>query len=198
MTGPLLVIVHSYGKYYGIGAVAFWTIWLVLATGIIGHFLYRGLPDEVRVRAEAREALLRRLEDLEEKIRAFAPEEAQLRMEMNAEGLLDKLAEEPKIKIPRMGIAKEPAKVLDLWREYWRANTRVTELKKRVRAQATAEHKAVSMKAEELSELLTLERDARTLIVLNEIYSLWRKVHVPISWLMWWFAGLHLFAMAYY
>lgn len=198
MTGPLFIIFHSYGKYYGVGAVAFLTMWLVLATGIIGHFLYRRLPEEVRVRAEAREALLLKLGDLEQRIQAFVSDEAKLRMEIDVEGLLGKLAEEPKIKLPKIGIAKEPRKVLDLWREYWHANTRLGELKKRVRAQANAEHKAVSMKAQELSELLTLERDTRTILVVNEIYSMWRKVHVPISWLMWWFAGLHLFTMAYY
>lgn len=198
MTGTLLVVFHSYGKYYGVGAAAFFTLWLVLATGIVGHFLYRRLPEEVRVRMEAREALLQQLGELEQRIRQFVPDEARLRLEIDAAGLPAQRDEESEITLPRLGIAKDPGKVFDLWREYWKTNIRVARLKKRVRAYAAEEHKAVSMKEAELSELLTLERDTRTLIVVNEIYSLWRKVHVPISWLMWWFVGLHLFAMAYY
>lgn len=198
MTGPLFIIFHSYGKYYGIGAVAFLTMWVVLATGIIGHFLYRRMPEEVHVRAEAREALLHKLDGLERKIRAFVTDEAKLRSEIDAAGLLATLAEEPKIRLPKVGIAAHPGRVLDLWREYWRANNRLTELMKQVRAHAMAEREAVSLKAQELSELLTLERDTRTLIVVNEVYSLWRKAHVPVSWLMWCFAAMHLFATAYY
>jgi hypothetical protein len=198
MTGPLLVVFHSYGKYYGVGAAAFLTMWLALATGIVGHFLYRRLPEEALARVEAREALLRQLGELEKRIQEFVSDETELKVEIEAAGLLAQLAEESEIKLPKIGVAKDPGKFLDLWREYWNTSRRATQLKKRVRAHAAAEHKAVSMKAEELSELLSLERDTRTLIVVNEIYSLWRKAHVPVSWLMWWFVGLHLFAVTYY
>ena len=198
MVGPLFVIFHSYGKYYGIGGMALLTMWLVLATGIVGHFLYHRMPEEIRVRAEEREALLHELGRLEQKIAAFMSEEKLLRQEIDDAGLLAQLTQEPKTGLPKVGVAKDPRRLLDLWREYKTANTRLTGLKKRVRAHATAEHHAVSLKAHELSELLSLERDARTLIAVNEIYSLWHKVHVPLSWLMWWCAGLHLFAVAYY
>jgi len=85
-----------------------------------------------------------------------------------------------------------------LWRNYRAAGRRVAELKHVVKAEAEAQRHAVGLRERELLALLHLERDTRTLIVLNEIYSLWRKAHVPLSWLMWWLLVLHVFAWAYY
>jgi hypothetical protein len=202
LTGPLLIILHAYGKYHGFGGLAFLCMWLVLMTGIIGHYLYRRLPEEVQVRSRERRKLLESLADVEARISDFEAEAEKLKDEMNRTGPLSQLsatlADSNKIALPRPGLSKNPKRIFELWREFRSSGHRVSELAGRVRNQAASERTAATIKERELLDLLNLERDTRMLVTLNELFSIWRQVHVPLSWLMWWIAGLHMFGWIYY
>jgi hypothetical protein len=202
LTGPLLIILHAYGKYHGFGGLAFLCMWLVLMTGIIGHYLYRRLPEEVQVRSQERRKLLASLADVETRISDFEAQAEKLKDEMNRAGPLSQLstelADSNKIALPRPGLAKNPKRIIELWREFRASGRRMSELAGRVRNQATSERMASTIKERELLDLLSLERDTRMLVTLNELFSIWRQVHVPLSWLMWWIAGLHMFGWVYY
>jgi hypothetical protein len=198
LTGPLLVILHAYGDYHGVGGWCLWAMWLVLMTGVIGHFIYRRLPEEVEVRAAERQHLLKQLEEATGRLQVQVEDARSLLARLDQTGPLAELAKVSKIKMPRPTLTKSLKNLGGLWRNYRAAGRRVAELKHVVKAEAEAQRHAVGLRERELLALLHLERDTRTLIVLNEIYSLWRKAHVPLSWLMWWLLALHVFAWAYY
>jgi hypothetical protein len=217
LTGPLLLVLHAYGKYHGFGGLTFLCMWVVLMTGIIGHYLYRRLPEEVEVRSRERRKLLESLAEVEAKIAAFGVQLEDLKDELTRAGPLSRLSTEPpqsttidsttpestriastKLKLPRPALLTDIKSIIPLWREFRSTGSRVRELGGRVRRQAASERRAVALREQELIELLHLERDTRMLVTLNELFSIWRKVHVPLSWLMWWMAGLHLFAWVYY
>jgi hypothetical protein len=142
--------------------------------------------------------LLERLAGIEARISAFSTEAEQLRTELDKAGPLSRLAETPKIRLPRPTLARHPGNIRLLWQEYRGTSKKVAELKRRIRAQASAERQASLLKEKERLELISLEQDTRTLVALSELFSLWRKFHVPLSWLMWWIVGLHLFGWIYY
>ncbi|MBU0517093.1 MAG: hypothetical protein KJ621_20240 [Proteobacteria bacterium] len=198
LTGPLLIILHAYGKYYGIGGLTLLCLGIVLATGVVGHFIFRRLGEEVAVRAEERARLEQDLAALEREIEARRAEAAGLLQDLETAGPLGQLARDEKIKLPRARLFKDVRHVGQMWRDFWATSRQVAALKRRVKAQARVERRALALKEMTLKELLLLERDTRNLVALNEIFSLWRKVHVPVSWLMWWLLAMHLFAWTYY
>jgi hypothetical protein len=202
ITGPLLIVLHAYGKYYGFGGLTFLCMWAVLVTGIIGHYLYRRLPEEVEVRSAQRLELLERLAEAERAIAASGMHRENLKDELSRAGPLSQLSADSlgstKIKLPRSELSKDLGRIISLWRAFGDSRKRLRDLTSRVRSQASSERRAAALRERELLELLNLERDTGMLLALNEIFSLLCKVHVPLSWLMWWTASLHLFAWTYY
>ncbi len=198
LTGPLLIAFHAYGKYYGFGGLAFGCMWLTLLTGIIGFYLFRRLPDEVKARAEARREGLEKLTEIESRLRAWTEEAGRIKTDLDETGLLNRISNGPQAKLPRPTLAKSPKGIIPFVREYVIADRKSVRLKGRLRKNTRLERRAVSLKEKELLELLDLERDTRRLAALNEIFAVWRKVHVPLSWLTWILAALHLFGWIYY
>ena len=199
LTGPLLIVLHAYGKYHGFGGLGFLCMWVTLLTGIIGHYLCRRLPEEVEIRAAHRFELLDRSAEIESAVSAFPDRRESLRDELSQTSLLSQLtADSAKIKLPRPELAKNPWRIISLLCEFASARKKAKELGSRVRKFAASERSIVTTRERELLKLLSLERDTGMLLVLNELFSIWRKVHIPLSWLMWWIASLHLFAWVYY
>lgn len=205
ITGPFLIVLHAYGKYHGFGGLTFLCMWAVLMTGIIGHYLYRRLPEEIEVRSAQRLKLLERLAEVEAALSAFGVDREGLKEELSRAGPLSRLSADSVDStgsagrmLPRPGLSKNPASIIPLWREFGYSRRKLRDLGSRVRNQAASEHRTATLRERELLGLLDLERDTGMLLVLNEIFSVWRKVHVPLSWLMWWTAGLHLYAWAWY
>ncbi|MBU2547913.1 MAG: hypothetical protein KKB20_05860 [Proteobacteria bacterium] len=198
LAGPLLVSIHSYGKYFGIGGLALGCMWLAACSGVVGYYLYRRLPEEVRNRADRRDALLAELARIEDRRRSLIETAEHIRADLLDQGVLGRFDGSSPVKLPRAGLGREPGRLRDLWRDYRRGLRMTADLKKRIRALARSEARAGALKQQAWLELIYLEQDAGNLLALNEFFSLWRKLHVPVSWFMWWLAGLHLFGWVYY
>ena len=198
MTGPLLIAFHAYGKYFGMGGLTLVCVWLVLLTGIIGHYLYRRLPEEVVDRAQSFRQRLGELSRLEEKIAGLSAEIDRIKTDCLDDGFLAEISPDQKYRMPRPLLARDFKNIMEVWRDHRRGTRQIDSLKWRLRDWRREERQAGLSRERELVELLVLQRDAKNLAALNEIFSVWRKVHVPLSWFMWWLAGLHLFAWIYY
>ncbi len=44
LTAPLLISLHSGFRFHGIAGMAFWIMWAVVASGIVGRYLYSQIP----------------------------------------------------------------------------------------------------------------------------------------------------------
>ena len=108
LIGPILVILHAYGDYYGVGGWCLWAMWLVLVTGVIGHFIYRRLPEEVEARATEREALLKQIEEASGRLKVDMEDAESLLKHLDDTGPLAELAQASKIKMPRPHPGQEP------------------------------------------------------------------------------------------
>jgi hypothetical protein len=198
LLGFLLIFLHAYGKYYGIGGLNLLTLWLVWATGIIGYFLRRKLPEELLERVDEREEALNLLKDTEANMRRNLDRITSLKNEIEENGSVQTLLDNPRIKLPRPTLAEHPEKLFKLWREYREAGRWIKKQKSKVREQVAIERMCSHLREEDIATLIAVEHATRNLIFINEIYSLWRKLHVPLSWLMWWLLALHVFAWIYY
>ena len=44
VAGPLLITLHSSFKFHGIAGIAFWIMWTVVASGVVGRYFYGQIP----------------------------------------------------------------------------------------------------------------------------------------------------------
>jgi hypothetical protein len=196
--GFLLVFFHAYGKYNGVGGLTLLTIWLVWATGIIGYFLRRQLPEELLEQVEERQKALKLIAETEVALLRGSEELGDIMHALEKNGALKQIIHKPRIKLPRPVLAKQPGKLFEFWKDYRNTGHTIKPLKAKVREQVRMEQRRTLLREEEMATLIEVEHAIRNLIFLNELFSLWRKLHVPLSWLMWWFLSLHLFAWLYY
>lgn len=189
LIGPSAVLLHTYGKYYGLAGLGLGLCWLVMFTGIIGHFIYRRLPEEVFIRAGWRADHLARLEELTNDLDLEKERLTGLRREMDDSGVLAGLDAAARPRLPRPVLRTHPGRAWRFWLAYRADERRLARLKPRI---------AGLPGADGLWRIVRLERQARRLLWFHELYSLWRRVHVPLSRLMWIVTGFHLFAWLYY
>jgi hypothetical protein len=60
--GPVLILFHTTFKFGGLVSVGFWSMVVVVASGVIGRFLYLQIPHSI----EGRELSLREVQDMKE------------------------------------------------------------------------------------------------------------------------------------
>lgn len=83
LLGPFLVLLHTTFKFGGLVAIAFWSMTLVVASGVFGRWVYVWIPKTANGRFLGREEIRERLHELLQEL------EGQLRMP--PEALLDLL-----------------------------------------------------------------------------------------------------------
>lgn len=198
LLGPMLIFFHAYGKYYGVGGLTLAAVWMVMATGVIGHYLRRRLPEEVQNRVGRHSEQIVFIEELEKQAERYAIEMRRLTSELSRESTLTDLVDEAKIKLPKASLGKGKGSIRRVCLDYWSGSRRLRVLRKRIKTLNQQQLNAHNQKAQRLASLFKLERDARDLLLLNEVFSLWRKMHVPLAWFLWVLAGSHIFAWIYY
>ncbi|HSL70012.1 MAG TPA: hypothetical protein VK864_07195 [Longimicrobiales bacterium] len=66
--GPFLVLLHTSFKFGGIVSIAFWSMTLVVLSGIFGRFIYTRIPKTVNGQFRTMEELRREREDIADRI----------------------------------------------------------------------------------------------------------------------------------
>jgi len=194
LVGPLFILLHSYGKYYGFGGLAMYLMWGVFFTGVVGHYLYRNLNAEILYRQALREDVLRELDRIDGDAAKNHRMIAELRQRLSACDFSADLKHES----PGRSLKGNPREVFRLWKNYHGVNREIGRLRKKVVAHSEAEHRLVATRRETFLELLALERDTKNFLALKDLFSLWRVFHVPVSWGMWILVGLHFFGWLWY
>ena len=198
LAGSILALFHAYGDFYGLGGILLLACWLVMASGIIGHFIYRRLPDEVGHRTEERETILKKLHEIKGIMEVQAKEIQELESQLGKAGPLSDYSEQKKIHLPRPTLGQHISRIKSLWGEYRATSAHTRKLAAEVKKLVGFEKRSLELRKTQALHLLRLENDTRNFLVLNEVYSLWKKVHGPLSYFMWWVLAMHIFAWIYY
>ena len=166
LSGCLMIFLHSYGKYYGIGGLAMGAAWLVLGTGMVGRWMYKRLPEDVEARIDQKEEARRRLDEINGALEEWAAQEAQWRADADREGLLARIKEQGRLR--RSTAAADPRGLVRVFREYLASGRDLASRQRLLRKIRFEERRDRAARDRELERLLSLERNARDLILLNQ------------------------------
>lgn len=70
--GPFLVLLHTTFKFGGLVSVAFWSMALVVASGVFGRFIYVRIPKTLNGRFLGLDTLGRRIDEVTERLRGHS------------------------------------------------------------------------------------------------------------------------------
>ncbi|MBK7630712.1 MAG: hypothetical protein IPJ23_08415 [Ignavibacteriales bacterium] len=88
--GPILVLYHTSFKFGGIVSVSFWSMVLVVLSGVVGRFIYIQIPRTVQGREIDMKDLASMREDLAEKLKAEMMFDVRLLNELNYLASIDR------------------------------------------------------------------------------------------------------------
>ncbi|MFQ6084347.1 MAG: hypothetical protein ACE5WD_13455 [Candidatus Aminicenantia bacterium] len=198
IAGPLLIFFHSYGKYYGVGGISLAFMWVVFLTGFVGQFLYRKLSDELELEILTKKTIEERLKKLQKKTEELKMNEIQLTAEVDNLSILAGFKElNKKILLRGKGLLSLPF-FFNAFKSYWKYSRDINHLRRKINKNRKRELKVLQIKYDNLYRSLHIEKNTKTLMLMAEIYSIWRLVHVPFTYLMLILALIHIWTFIRY
>ena len=200
LTAPFIIALHSSFKFKGIAGMAFWIMFAVSASGVVGRYLYAQIPRKV----STAELSLKELQELQ----------AHLAQQLAAQHLLPEADLRALLRLPSADrvnqlpivIAIAYMMLLDVLRKFRVARLRrhalsgfayITSLGGFVRTRHYEIERAINAAREEAAlskRILFLSRS-------QKVFHLWHVVHKPFSYAFAVLAMLHIglqFALGYF
>ena len=176
--GPFFVLLHTTFKFGGLVSVAFWSMALVVASGVFGRYVYTRIPKTLNGR-------FLELETVREKTRALTVE---LLGRAGPEAGRATLLEEPVVDVSSTGSLGALRVAL---REDLASRFRQRRIKRFLQAQALPR----SVRSELIG--LVRERDRlhqQTLLLrpFQRLFRYWHIVHLPLAVVMFLILGIHV------
>lgn len=164
--GPFFVLLHTTFKFGGIVSIAFWSMTVVVASGVFGRYVYARIPKTISgsFRSAAEVGVDR--EHLIDEIRRSGVEPARL-AELPAQPDIP----EPASLTGAIGIAVRG----DFQRRRYRRDT--TRALKKAGVPAAVRKRLVSL----LDRQLRLEQQSRLLVPFQRLFGYWHVLHLPLA-----------------
>jgi len=179
LVGAFLIMLHGSGKFHGLAGVAAVVMLVMIASGFVGRYLYTAAPRTLDgVEIDARELMTR-----------FAQAERSLQA-MGVRLAARDLAE--------LSVAAElPGWLAVLGRSYllWRQRVRV---RRYVRHLPPAGKSSGIQLRRILSDRYELQLDIRSVAATRQWLAWWHVLHVPLGWVLFTLATIHVAAALYY
>jgi len=185
LTAPVLITFHSAFKLQGIAGAAYWVMLSVVASGIIGRYLYRQIP--------------RKLGAVEMSLGEIQQQCADLSRQLHSQNLLSERDLQPLLALPSieevraMPLLKALAVIigLDLRRAFL-----FPRLRRKARSMAAGRedfHQVLVAVKRQAS----LSKDALFLSKMHRIFHMWHVIHRPFSYSLVVFGLLHISVVMY-
>jgi hypothetical protein len=172
LVGPYLVLLHSAGKFNGLaGLLSLLTI-VMVASGLIGRYLYTAVP--------------RTLDGVEVAVRDLEGRIAGADRQLQALG-----SRLPECKVPAGGWLPVLGRGFLLWRERRRLRRAVRQLRLANRKQTVRLERL-------LIERYRLRLQIHSLAMARRLLALWHVVHIPLGVVLFTLAFVHVGAALYY
>jgi hypothetical protein len=162
--GPVLILFHTTFKFGGIVAVSFWSMVAVVASGVIGRFIYIQIPHTI----EGREMNLHELDDV--------------KLEMNKQ-LRSTVTLDESIYEMLEGSEKTSAKGSSLFGKSRQQKIAIYKLRKELKLQELPRDKAkeiLSLFKEQISMKNKIDR----LVTMQNLFKYWHVAHLPFALVM--------------
>jgi hypothetical protein len=181
LTAPAIIAFHSALKFKGLAGMAFWIMFAVSASGVVGRYLYGQIPRKVTTA----ELSMRELQDLQ----------IQLAQQLAAQNVLPEAGLRELLRLPDANrVARLPIVVaivymmlLDLARKFRVARLRRHTLKGKESLTTLAgflptRHREVERAIRAAAEEAALSKRVLFLSRSQKVFHLWHVVHKPFSY----------------
>jgi len=185
LAGPVLITFHSSFKLRGVAGFAYWSMIAVVASGIVGRYLYNRIPrklDAVEMSVDEAEQLCA---NLARQIRAqnvLTEEELDPLLALPS---LDEVRAMPLGKALVVIVALDVRRTWTIWRLRWKVGAHV------------AGHADVSRALTAIRKQAALSKDALFLAKVRQMFRLWHVIHRPFSYSLAIMATLHIMAVVF-
>jgi hypothetical protein len=185
LAGPILVTFHTSGKLGGIVSVAFYSMWAVVVSGVIGRYLYAKIPRTLQGNKMSLKEIEDQLSELVDAVRADEKREAVLagieaflsRTRRHGGGLLRALFR------VLLDDARLPLRLFEVWRIV--GADRALSLRQRARLT-----RLILRQRRLLNHLAVLDASQR-------LFSMWHVFHKPFTVLTFVIVSLHVAVAVY-
>lgn len=200
LTAPFIIAFHSTLKFKGIAGMAFWIMFAVSASGVVGRYLYSQIPRRVTTT----ELSIREVQDLQE----------QLRQQLAAQNLLPQDDLRALLRMPNPEVAKRLPilialpymLILDIVRFFGVARLRRHALGfggffQSLGGFVPTRHRELEKAIQAASEEAALSKRVLFLSRSQKVFHLWHVVHKPFSYAFAVLALLHIglqFVLGYF
>jgi hypothetical protein len=185
LVGPVLITFHSSFKLSGVAGFAYWSMIAVVASGIVGRYLYGRIP--------------RKLGAVEMSVDEAGQLCADLALQIRAQNVLTEKELQPLLALPSLdevramplGKALVVIVALDVRRSWallrlrWKVGVHVSG------------HEDVSRALTAIRKQAALSKDALFLGKVQQMFKLWHVVHRPFSYSLAIMATLHIMAIMF-
>ena len=185
LVGPVLITFHSSFKLRGVAGFAYWSMIAVVASGIVGRYLYGRIPRKLGAVEMSVEETQQLCTNLAQQIRTQnVLTEEELQPLLALPGL-------DEVRAMALGRALILIVGLDLrrawlvWRLRWKVGAHV------------ADHADVSRAVVAVRKQAALSKDALFLAKVQQMFRLWHVIHRPFSYSLAIMATLHIMAVVF-
>jgi hypothetical protein len=185
LVGPVLITFHSSFKLRGVAGFAYWSMIAVVASGIVGRYLYNRIPrklDAVEMSVDEAGELCA---NLAEQIRAQNVLTEDELGPLLALPSLDEVRSMPLAKALMVIVALDVRREWALWRLRFQVGAHV------------AGHAHVSLAIAAIRKQAALSKDALFLAKVRQMFQLWHVIHRPFSYSLAIMATLHILVVVF-
>lgn len=178
--GPILVLYHTAFKFGGIVSVSFWSMVLVVLSGVVGRFIYIQIPRTIQGKEIDMNDLLSMREDMMEKMKLEMLFDVRLIKE------LDELASPERYK---------SLNILDTlfiyFKDFFRIRSFQSKLKKNLAIAGFSKIKRKEIKNKAEAEII-ISRRLGMLRTMQNLFRYWHVAHLPFALAMFIIMVIHV------
>jgi hypothetical protein len=160
--GPIMVLFHTSFKFGGLVSISFWSMVLVVASGVVGRFIYLQIPRTI----QGRELSLNEINDMKFEMTD------KIEVELGSEKL-DEILELTK----RTGIKKG---MIAQYFSDWKLKSQIRQ--RLIKSNLTGKKLKGVMNL--VSNELNINRKIERLVIMQKMFRYWHVIHLPFAIIM--------------
>ncbi len=168
--GPIMVLFHTSFKFGGIVSVSFWSMVAVVASGVIGRFIYLQIPRTI----QGRELSLHEVHEMKQNLTNKLKQNLDS-VSVNVDELIgDTLSESSAVQFKGIsGFAKQ----------YWNDLRNIKQLKNRLKSKNLNQNN-INAIINLVKTELAMTRKIQRLVTMQQLFRYWHIAHLPFALIM--------------
>ena len=164
--GPILILFHTAFKFGGIVSIAFWSMVLVVLSGVIGRYIYIQIPRTIKGRELSLHEVIELKENLSQSI-------------LNTQNLNEEITQF----IEDVTRVKNEDQEGSYFSMYFRDRENIRIIRKKLKENGVSGEQAASILSN-IEEEMSLSRKISRLQTMQKLFKYWHVAHLPFALIM--------------